>query len=617
MKGKKHEESPPPPPAVASETTEKDTVFNLDESFEKKIESLKVEDPYINATIGDRYLLHEKIGSGGMGSVYRATHVLMDKPVAIKLISAELTHLPQVVGRFEREARSASRLSDPHCITVTDFGRAEDGTLYLVMELMKGESLDDLLSRKGVLSYTQAVSLTRQILKGLSHAHAAGIVHRDLKPANVMLIKHGGRKDFVKVFDFGIAKIADNTGMDHKLTQQGMIVGTPAYLSPEQALGEDADNRADLYTMGIMLFEMLVGDVPFRGDAAVDVVTAHISAAPPPLPMNQPYPIGLREILQRALEKKPADRFQSATEFIEALDALNLNKLEVGRIPQDPRERKRSYFALGMLVFVGIVAAATAFGAKLFLERQELERSDHEVVHEPADGENAEPFIGADEKEIAALVEKGEEQIRSGIPLEAIATLRKALTLNPELAPARLLLGHALFLAGKRGDAMESYEGALSMDKGLAEDERLVQYLEEGLKWSASQTKAAAMLAAFGGDKGIALLTEKANSALAEREERGAARKALIAIGRGDAIDWLATLTADFNDYKACKKRHQIVQQMEETGDPGFLPLLELQLPAKGRWNKANKCIQADVERVIKILRAVKARSDTEEGAPE
>jgi serine/threonine protein kinase len=296
---KKPTSGEPAPPDGTSDGNDKDTVFNLDESFEQKLESLKVEDPFIGSTIGERYLLHEKIGSGGMGAVYRATHVLMDKPVAIKLISAELTHLPQVVGRFEREARSASRLSDPHCITVTDFGRAEDGTLYLVMELMRGESLDDLLSRKGVLNYSKALALTRQILKGLSHAHAAGIVHRDLKPANVMLVKQGGKKNFVKVFDFGIAKIADSAGTDHKLTQQGMIVGTPAYISPEQALGEDTDNRADLYATGVMLYEMLVGEVPFVGDAAVDVVTAHISAEVPPMPMNQRFPVGLRELIDR------------------------------------------------------------------------------------------------------------------------------------------------------------------------------------------------------------------------------------------------------------------------------------------------------------------------------
>ena len=209
-KKKQHGEGEPAPPELQPASKDKDTILNLDESFEKKIGSLRVSDPYIGLVIGERYRLHEKIGSGGMGSVYRATHVLMDKPVAIKLISAELTHLPQVVGRFEREARSASRLSDPHCITVTDFGRAEDGTLYLVMELMEGESLDDLLSRKGVLGYAEALNLTRQILKGLSHAHEKrgstgaplGIVHRDVSPQNILVTYDG----VTKVVDFGIAK---------------------------------------------------------------------------------------------------------------------------------------------------------------------------------------------------------------------------------------------------------------------------------------------------------------------------------------------------------------------------------------------------------------------------
>ncbi|MBW2279069.1 MAG: serine/threonine protein kinase, partial [Deltaproteobacteria bacterium] len=197
-------------------------------------------DPRLGTMIDERYLLLASLGEGGMGAVYQARHVLMDKPVAVKLIHAELAHIADITKRFEREARSSSRLSDPHCITVTDFGTAQDGSLFLVMELLDGESLADLLERDGKVPIDEALRITAQMLKGLGHAHGQGVVHRDLKPENVMLVTHGDESDFVKILDFGIAKLATGTAGE-SLTRTGVVFGTPKYLSPEQALGDEVD----------------------------------------------------------------------------------------------------------------------------------------------------------------------------------------------------------------------------------------------------------------------------------------------------------------------------------------------------------------------------------------
>ncbi len=594
----------PPPrtgPPTPPDFDDKDTIIPLDASLEKKIESCRVSDPYINTTIDGRYILHERIGEGGMGAVYRATHVLMNKVVAIKMINAELTHLPQIVGRFEREARSASRLSHPNCITVTDFGRTEDGNLFLVMELLEGESLQDILSRDGIVSTYRAIDITKQILSGLAHAHEAGIVHRDLKPSNVMIVQSKDREDFAKVFDFGIAKIAED-GTDHKLTQQGMIVGTPAYLSPEQALGEEADNRSDLYAVGVMLFEMLTGDVPYTGKIAMDVVTAHISADIPSLNPRRAYPTGLRKIIERSMAKKPQERFQTAGEFLAAMETLDLFKMEYGK----KKSANRAAIRIGILLMLGAAVIGGAFYFRHRLENKPVQSITVKEDTQPKKPEKVTPpALEVKEKPVADLLKEAEEMIRLGIPAEAANTLKKALSIKPDEPATRLLLGHALFLSGKREDAMPEYEQALGAKPEMVSDKRLWAHLEDALKYPPTAERSAMILANFGGDKGIGFLRERAASPLSGRDERSAARRALIAVERVDDVDWLATLTADFNDFKACKKRSAIVNQMEKTGDPRFLPLLIAQRP----WTKINNCIKADVEHAINTLEKIAAEN--------
>src|SRR4051794_39249636 len=199
-----------------------------------------------------------------MGAVYRVEHLMLKKELALKFLHAELGRLEEVARRFEREAEAAARLDHPNIVAVTDFGRTVDGMLFLVMELLQGQSLTATIRPDGAgrpMPVERALHIERQILRALEHAHASGIVHRDLKPDNIMLVVRDGERDVVKLLDFGIAKITapQDGAPGEALTQAGVVFGTPEYLSPEQAMGEDADQRADLYSAGIVLYEMLTG----------------------------------------------------------------------------------------------------------------------------------------------------------------------------------------------------------------------------------------------------------------------------------------------------------------------------------------------------------------------
>jgi eukaryotic-like serine/threonine-protein kinase len=275
----------------------------------------------VGRVVADRFRVDELIGSGAMGAVYRAFHVHTRKQVALKVLHKELTGVEEVVARFEREAIAAGRVEHPNVAGALDFGRLADGTFYLVLEYVAGQRLRSLLA-SGSLPTARALPIARQVALALGAAHAAGIVHRDLKPDNVMLLERDGG-DWVKVLDFGVAKVSADAGAQ-QITRMGTIIGTPDYMSPEQALGHAVDHRADLYALGVMLYEMITGKTPFAADDVTQVLMAQITAVPASLPDSVPAPV--RELVERLLAKDPAQRVQTAAEAAAAIDsALTMN----------------------------------------------------------------------------------------------------------------------------------------------------------------------------------------------------------------------------------------------------------------------------------------------------
>jgi serine/threonine-protein kinase len=274
-------------------------------------------DPLLGTVIADRYRVDEKLGVGGMGAVYRAEHVLMKKPVAVKVLHREMTVVGEVVKRFEREAIAAGRIDHPNVTVATDFGKLRDGSFYLVLEYVPGRSLSAAMKEDGIFPVPRALFIARQVAAALGAAHAANIVHRDLKPDNVMLIERGGTKDFVKVLDFGIAKVnEDGAG---QLTRIGSVFGTPQYMAPEQAAGKPVDHRADLYSLGLVLYEMLAGKPAFGSMELVAILTKQLTEPPPPLPASVDSDVAA--LVMRLAEKDPDARVQTAQELVAWIDA--------------------------------------------------------------------------------------------------------------------------------------------------------------------------------------------------------------------------------------------------------------------------------------------------------
>ncbi len=288
----------------------------------------KAADKLIGQLLAGKYKILKKIGEGGMGSVYIATQEPIDRKVAVKVLLGKLAEDQIAVKRFEQEARAISKMQHPNTVTIYDFGSTDDGDgderLYIVMEFLKGQTLTQALRADGQVAPARACRIIRQVCASLADAHAAGIIHRDLKPDNIFLTEIGGDKDWVKVLDFGVAKLADSEGAG-TLTQTGMIFGTPKYMSPEQAEGRAIDHRADIYALGVVLFELLVGRPPFVSDTPVGLLLKHISEPPPPFARIRPelsIDPRLEAVVMKALDKRPERRHQGVLELASELDAL-------------------------------------------------------------------------------------------------------------------------------------------------------------------------------------------------------------------------------------------------------------------------------------------------------
>jgi serine/threonine protein kinase len=280
------------------------------------------DDPLLGMVLSDRYRIIRKLGEGGMGAVYQAEHALIEKRIALKVLFPELTRRTDLVARFLQEAKSASRIGHENVIDISDFGQSPEGLVYIAMEYLDGHDLGHVIKTTGPQPWTRARPILMQIAKALRAAHEHGIIHRDMKPENVFLIQREGRPDFVKVLDFGIAKSVNEDGDAPRLTQAGMIFGTPEYMSPEQAQGQTPDHRVDVYALGCLMYHLLTGSVPFTADNFMGILTKHMFERVVPLRERAPglgIPADVEAVCLRALEKERDKRWPDMDQFYRAL----------------------------------------------------------------------------------------------------------------------------------------------------------------------------------------------------------------------------------------------------------------------------------------------------------
>jgi serine/threonine protein kinase len=300
------------------------------------------EDALIGQTIDEKYRIEQRLSAGGMGAVYRARHLQMDRPVAIKVLHQRLLADEAARIRFQREARAAVRLQHQNAVSVTDFGETADGYVYLVMELLEGPTLREILVKEAPIETARAISIMLQASAAVAAAHEAGIIHRDLKPSNILVTQSSDVPAVVKVLDFGVAKLAAHILDDDEgaitLRQAGALIGTPRYMAPEQYNGDDLAPAADVYSLGVILYEMLTGMAPFTGSSPVEIAAKHVSDPPcPPRQIVAAIPEDIERVVLHALEKSPEDRPLNADAFrrelLETAERLGLEHHALTSVP--------------------------------------------------------------------------------------------------------------------------------------------------------------------------------------------------------------------------------------------------------------------------------------------
>ena len=471
-------------------------------------EPTRLVDPMLGRVLDGRFRLIKVIGRGGMGAVYKAIHTQMDRVCAIKLVSPVSSDKDAALVRFRREAKMTSRIDSPNAITIYDFGEAETGLLYLAMEYIEGVTLAEVLERESPLSIERVVSITNQTANALAAAHSLGIVHRDLKPSNIMLTEKDGL-EVVKVLDFGIAKSLIEAN-DDRLTQTGMLLGTPTYMSPEQVLGEAVNSRTDVYSLAIIVYEMFAGRAPFEGDDVRSLMMSRVTGEPKPLRAVVP---SVNEVIEKVvmsgLTKHQEFRIPDVLTFARSLSAAVSGKaptptpapLDDGssvtisrvlqpqvsieetivRTPSTKPKPKTYLFVFLILGLVFLVLGLTGVGTFLYMSSRQSDppnapanptpqTSEPGLVKEPASSPAANNRTDNShyqrgrvlQQEAQRLTEGGSLKAADEKNLEAIVEYRKALEQRPDFPEAHENLGVAFYNLGSAADAIMEYEIAIA-----------------------------------------------------------------------------------------------------------------------------------------------------------
>jgi len=438
-------------------------------------------DPLIGRTLNGKYRIAEKLGEGSMGSVYLSEHIGLQKRVALKVLHSDLLVGADAVQRFRREGIAAGKFSHPNAIQIFDFDEADGSVFFLAMEFIEGPNLKEFLARNGPLEVPRAIEVIRQVLLALAEAHTHGIVHRDLKPENIMILEGSGGQLTVKVLDFGLSKLINRPVGASLQTMPGVIMGTPLYMAPEQAGGEEVDARSDLYAVGLILYELMAGSSPYAGESFTEIMIKQATEMPPPLAEARPglrVPADLDAILQTSLAKLKDDRFQSCAEMLTALDQVDLDGPEARAVVPPRAQPRAAADATGggkrksAPLLIGAAVAVALVGLWFVL---------------PA-GSSSEAFARVSEKETSALsdeerayldlLDSTRSYIRTGDSDAALSALRDAERMACSDSEAYLLRAQVFSSRSDFDTARADLQEALRVDPAYAEAKAAVGWLE-------------------------------------------------------------------------------------------------------------------------------------------
>lgn len=562
----------------------------------------------VGQVFAGRYRISETLGSGTMGTVYRAEHVHMKKVVAVKVLHASHVKDPEVLERFQREAQAAANIDHPNICAATDFGKQDDETYFLVMEFLNGRPLHDAIKSGESFSTARTLHIARQMCAGLIRAHELGVVHRDLKPENVLLVERDGDRDFVKITDFGVAQVRLFKDAA-RLTQAGVVYGSPLYMSPEQAGGKEVDHRADLYSVGIMLYELLTGKLPFYAKSLTVVLNMHLQDPPPPFREANPYQQidpELEEIVMKLLAKRRSERFQTAQELLDALEAVEARiekrNRKVARA-EDSGSLVRAVLTSLAVIIAGILIVFAAWS--LVDLNGETESESAQAIAATDNGarlaeQRAKYAENPDvERALSSLSSSPEEG------LEALAGIAKRDNQNPH---AHYLYGHALIDQGQWADGFEAYRKAIELDSTYKRDREVLDDVMR--RFESSRDGEAALAEDFVRDKLKSAATHRL-AALAEfhkvRKIRRRALGLLQETGEFERLDPWNQYTIELRHAVGCETNREWITKIGKLGDPRGLAALQ-RFNAKPRDRCDGKdcwgCLRDDLRQAIETLKA-------------
>ena len=572
----------------------------------------------VGRVLDDRYEVMRKLGEGAMGVVYEVRHLRLDKRFAMKVIHGELAQLPEFIARFEREALACSRMDHPNTISVTDFGRAASGELFLVMEFVEGDSIQELVEHSP-LPVSQALETTRQLLLALQHAHAAGVIHRDIKPENIMRVVTDDGTWRVKVLDFGIA-MAPVGGKGGQLTQAGVIFGTPQYMAPEQAMSATVDARADLYAAGATLWRMLTGRPLFKGEGPVEILSAKLSQPPPDLDDVAPgvYSPAMVQLVRRALARRPLDRYASAEEMLEAviqiqrapgrgmappprwgqLGSAGEHLLRLGRrtarmgidwyhgsdrwsgrlraLVTTRQGGILSGLALVLLLLLVLfpllqVASIPDTPSVAFTSR---DRAPDPAIPTTPDGvrEPSKPASTPTTPTQKRLI-RVRLLLEKGACNEAAVDLLNLLRDQPRLAEGHYLLGVAEFCRRRYRSTLQAYARAIEIDTRYRRDVRVLAHLGQLMETRKIQEQAVSFVGVHLGREGLPLLVKQASQGR-NSDARHSAITYAARLGGASQIDWVSSLSLDLAQLPTCEERCKVVARLGQLGNARALTAL-------------------------------------------